>query len=92
MTWDDPTNDTCPDCGKTLFKRRGGVVVCLSESCNFEKEGEKKAVKTTTAKRPAAKSADKKPAAKSTETKKSTAAKKPAAKKTTAKKPAEKSE
>ena len=46
MTWDDPTADHCPDCGKTLFKRRGGLRVCLSEGCGFERKAERKSKKS----------------------------------------------
>ena len=42
MTWDDPTTQTCEKCGKTLFKKRGGVLNCLAEGCGFEKTPEKK--------------------------------------------------
>lgn len=42
MTWDTPTDDKCPQCGKTLFKRRGGLMVCNAEGCGFEKAVEKK--------------------------------------------------
>ncbi|MBQ5810467.1 MAG: type I DNA topoisomerase, partial [Clostridia bacterium] len=36
MTWDDPTSEKCPNCGKSLFKRRGGVLLCLAEGCGYE--------------------------------------------------------
>lgn len=42
MTWDKPTDELCPQCGKSLFKRKGGVLVCLNESCGFEKKAERK--------------------------------------------------
>lgn len=42
MTWDKPTDETCPQCGKSLFKRKGGVLVCLNEGCSFEKKAERK--------------------------------------------------
>ena len=45
MTWDVPLADRCPQCGKTLFKRRGGVIVCLNEGCGYEHQLEKKAAK-----------------------------------------------
>ncbi|MEE1024833.1 MAG: topoisomerase DNA-binding C4 zinc finger domain-containing protein, partial [Acutalibacteraceae bacterium] len=38
MTWDTPTDKTCPDCGKTLFKRRGGITLCLDEKCGYQKQ------------------------------------------------------
>lgn len=42
MTWDKPTNELCPYCGKSLFKRKGGLLVCLGEGCGFEKKAERK--------------------------------------------------
>ena len=45
MTWDKPTDETCPKCGKSLFKRKGGMLVCLDESCGFEKKAERKSKK-----------------------------------------------
>ena len=47
MTWDVPTADHCPKCGKTLFKRRGGIVVCGNEGCDYEIKQEKKSTKKT---------------------------------------------
>ena len=41
MTWDEPTKETCPDCGKTLFKNRGKVK-CLDENCGYEKAATKR--------------------------------------------------
>ncbi len=38
MTWDTPTSEVCPECGKTLFKARGGILKCLDENCNFERK------------------------------------------------------
>ena len=76
ITWDVPTKDFCPSCGKTMFKRSGRGPLksfCINEACpNFvpeDKRSYKK--KAASAKKPAAK----KGAAKKT-------AKKPAAKKT----------
>lgn len=42
MTWDKPTDELCPRCGKSLFKRKGGIVACLNEGCGFEKKAERK--------------------------------------------------
>ena len=42
MTWDTPTKEVCPQCGKSLFKRKGGLLVCLNEGCGFEKKAERK--------------------------------------------------
>ncbi len=36
MTWDKPTNEKCPKCGKSLFKGRGGVISCLDEKCGYQ--------------------------------------------------------
>lgn len=45
MTWDKPTDEKCPDCGKSLFKRKGGIIACLDENCGFEKKAERKTKK-----------------------------------------------
>ena len=40
VTWNEPTADACPTCGKTLFKksgRGGSALVCLAEGCGYEK-------------------------------------------------------
>lgn len=42
MTWDKPTDEACPKCGKSLFKRKGGILACLAEGCGFEKKAERK--------------------------------------------------
>ncbi len=44
MTWDEPTKDVCPDCGKTLFKTKGKRH-CLSEGCGYEKLSTRKGSK-----------------------------------------------
>ncbi len=45
MTWDTPLKDTCPKCGKTLFKQRGGVIHCLNEGCDYETQAKKRTKK-----------------------------------------------
>lgn len=45
MTWDTPLKDTCPKCGKTLFKQRGGIIHCLNEGCDYETQAKKRAKK-----------------------------------------------
>lgn len=45
MTWDTPTDEKCPKCGKTLFRARGNVYKCLDENCGYEEKGKKKAKK-----------------------------------------------
>lgn len=44
MTWDKPLAETCPKCGKTLFRelRRGGKIHCLNDGCGYERIPEKK--------------------------------------------------
>ena len=58
MTWDTPLKTRCPQCGKTLFKRRGGLTVCLGENCGYEKRDEKAPRKTASKKTAAKKAAD----------------------------------
>ena len=41
MTWDEPVPETCPNCGATLFKKRG-TLYCAKEGCGFSKPVEKK--------------------------------------------------
>ena len=103
MTWDVPTKDYCPECGKTMFKRAGkgaNKPFCINPECpNYlppDKRGYKRKPKPAddaeTAKtepETAEAAAEKKPAAKKTPAKKP-AAKKAAAKKPAAKKPAAK--
>jgi len=63
MTWDVPVKNPCPNCGKPLFRHtsreQGRKNVCLMPGCGYEQviwppkpegEGEKKAVKSKTAK------------------------------------------
>ena len=45
MTWDEPTAENCPKCGKTLFKRRGGIIGCNDENCDYERKVERKSKK-----------------------------------------------
>ncbi len=77
ITWDVPTKDYCPACGKTLFKKSGRGAqkpFCVNEACvNFVPE-DKRGYRKKTA---AAKDGTKKTASKKSTTKK-TAAKKPA--------------
>ncbi|MBP5618764.1 MAG: type I DNA topoisomerase [Clostridia bacterium] len=35
ITWNEPTAKTCPQCGKTLFKARGGLIKCEAEGCGY---------------------------------------------------------
>ncbi len=99
ITWDVPTKDFCPACGKTMFKRSGRGPLksfCINEQCpNFVPEDKRVYKKKTPeekaaaqAEREAAKAAkaEKAADAKKTADGKKTAAKSTAAKKTTAKK------
>ena len=98
ITWDVPTKDFCPACGKTMFKHSGRGPLksfCINEQCpNFVPEDKRTFKKKTPEEKAqadaekAAKAAEKAAAAEGEEEKKSarkTAAKKTAAK-TTAKK------
>ena len=103
MSWEVPTAEDCPYCGKTMFKKSGKgqkKVFCINEECeNFTPEelrGGYRKKKTT--EEPAAEGTKTEAAAEVTDTaakktkktaEKKTAAKK-TAKKTTAKKPAAK--
>ncbi len=42
MTWDKPTNEKCPKCGKSLFKAKGGVLNCLDERCGYSAKATRK--------------------------------------------------
>ncbi len=87
ITWDVPTKDFCPACGKTMFKKSGRGALkpfCVNEECvNFVPEDKRGYQKK---KKDAESGEEKKPAAKKTGSKstasKSTAAKKSAARKT----------
>lgn len=38
MTWDLPSEEVCPKCGKSLFRRKGNVLYCPdTEGCGFTK-------------------------------------------------------
>ncbi len=41
MTWDEPVPERCPQCGSTLFKKKGQLY-CAKEGCGFVKAVEKK--------------------------------------------------
>ena len=88
MTWDVPTKDYCPECGKTMFKRAGkgaNKPFCINPECpNYlppDKRGYKRKPKPAD---------DAEPAKTEPETAEAAAEKKPAAKKTPAQKPAAK--
>jgi DNA topoisomerase-1 len=97
MTWDVPTDQDCPVCGKTMFKRSGKGRMkpfCINEACsNFLPEDKRGYYKKPQSDEAGTKDQGlgtrEQEAAKKTTAKKTTA-KKPAAKKTAAKKPAAK--
>ncbi len=37
MSWDAPAGENCPECGKALFKKKTGKLVCMTEGCGYEK-------------------------------------------------------
>ncbi len=38
-SWDMPTNEHCPDCGKILFRKKGkDILFCAEKGCGFKKE------------------------------------------------------
>ena len=95
MTWDVPTAEDCPKCGKSLYKKSGRGRMkpfCINEACEaflpedqrgyYKKKTATEGTEGEPAGEPAA--AEKKPAAKKTAAKKATE-KKPAEKKTTKK-------
>ena len=41
MTWDEPVPEKCPQCGQTLFKKKGQLY-CAKDGCGFTKPIEKK--------------------------------------------------
>lgn len=42
VTWDEPMKDNCPNCGKSLFKKRTGVIYCPNEECAYQTKATKK--------------------------------------------------
>ena len=97
MTWDTPTAEKCPECGKTLFKQRGGIIACLDETCGYSTKMERKSRKNASSELnddapEAVRKTPEKTEAKSTakKTKTASAGKKPLAKKTTEKESAAK--
>jgi DNA topoisomerase-1 len=41
VTWDAPSDETCPQCGSALFRHKGSLI-CLKEGCGFEKAAPRK--------------------------------------------------
>ena len=47
-SWDMPTAERCPDCGKPLFRKKGkNLVVCHEKSCGYRCESEEAAESAT---------------------------------------------
>ncbi len=43
MTWDLPSDEVCPKCGKSLFRRKGNVLYCPDkDGCGFTKPAPRK--------------------------------------------------
>ena len=43
MTWDMPSDEVCPQCGKSLFRKKGNILYCPdTEGCGFTKKAERK--------------------------------------------------
>ncbi len=42
MSWDAPAEENCPNCGKILFKKKTGKLVCMAKGCGYEKSAGKK--------------------------------------------------
>lgn len=40
VSWDEPVKEKCPQCGKTLLRKKGKVpkLYCVTEGCGFEKK------------------------------------------------------
>ena len=47
MTWDKPTGENCPQCGKSLFKGKGGIISCPDSACGYTTKAVRKNAKKT---------------------------------------------
>ncbi len=45
MTWDKPTGENCPQCGKALFKGKGGLITCPDTKCGYSFKAPRKNAK-----------------------------------------------
>ena len=45
MTWDKPTGENCPKCGKSLFKGKGGIITCPDTNCGYSFKAPRKNAK-----------------------------------------------
>ena len=43
LSWDPPTSEKCPQCGKTLLKKsgRGARIYCSNPDCGYQRAVEK---------------------------------------------------
>ena len=48
MTWDKPTGENCPKCGKALFKGKGGMITCSNDACDYTCKATRKNAKKNT--------------------------------------------
>ncbi len=48
VTWDKPTDEKCPECGKSLFKTAGSIKRCLADGCSYEIKASRKKKNDTT--------------------------------------------
>ena len=47
MTCDKPTGENCPQCGKSLFKGKGGLISCPDSACGYTTKAARKNAKKT---------------------------------------------
>ena len=47
VTWDKPTDEKCPKCGKSLFKGKGGMISCPDSACGYTAKAARKNAKKT---------------------------------------------
>ena len=47
MTWDKPTGENCPNCGKSLFKGKGGLITCPDAKCGYSVKAPRKNARKT---------------------------------------------
>ncbi len=48
-SWDMPTNELCPECGKMLFKKKGqSMLVCHDKACGYKRPDDSEAEKAET--------------------------------------------
>ena len=47
MTLDKPTGENCPQCGKSIFKGKGGMISCPDSACGYTTKAARKNAKKT---------------------------------------------